>query len=856
MPAKAGPAWLVALVLAIGSLVAVGGPANAAPDPESQALARLDQDADRPLTVREAPDGTAEFVGVPARGEVDHPGVDPSMGAGAAADAAVRRYGAAVGTAQPGTTVERTSVQSTLAGEVARYQQQVDGVPVIGGQVVVGLRTDNSLSSLQSTTTTQTEVDDAEVTEQAAVDAAVQVVRRDTGATGLRATSRGRWLFDPAALGQPDYRPAGGVWRIEVSDRGAVRHLVLVDDQDGTIALDIDENQQIDRVVCNNNNVRRSTDVACTSGFARTETSGTSAVADVNSAFDLSGIVSGFYSQVGGIDMTDLLGIDVGGIPRLASTVRWCYTGTANPCPYPNAFWNGSQMYYGAGYAGADDVVGHEMTHGVIDQFSELFYWGQSGAINESIADIMGEIVDQRSDTPGEPPDVWDLGEEIPGGAIRNLADPPDFDQPDRMTSELYSVDGVLDNGGVHINSGVGNHTAYLISQGGTFNGVTVDGIDGADPTLAKSAALYFDVLVSLSTGADYADLADVLEQSCADLVAAGEFVASDCASVAAGVAATEMRSAPFGTPVDAPATCPAGTTQRVLVDGRGDASSLFQPGPTWAYGQLAGWGSKAHTGDSTWYSTDPDDITDSRLTLRTGVALPAGQASYLHFYQWRLFDSEFNGDYTFYDGGTVRVNGANAASMPWVNGPTDVLDDRFGNPAGGQLAFSGHTQSVIASRLDLSAFAGTTVTPSFRLAADNGVAGVGWFLDDIVIYTCDPAPALPGGTAPPPAPAPLPPPPAPQPSAITAAKPVIKGTARVGKRLTARPGAWQPAGVTLGYQWLRNGKAITKAKKSRYVLVAKDRGKRISVRVTGRKAGYVTASATSKATAKVKPRR
>ena len=56
-------------------------------------------------------------------------------------------------------------------------------------------------------------------------------------------------------------------------------------------------------------------------------------------------------------------------------------------------------MFYGQGYASADDVVGHEMTHGVIEHNSDLFYWGQSGAINESLADIMGEIVDHR--TPG-----------------------------------------------------------------------------------------------------------------------------------------------------------------------------------------------------------------------------------------------------------------------------------------------------------------------------------------------------------------------------------------------------------------------------------------------------------------------
>ena len=52
------------------------------------------------------------------------------------------------------------------------------------------------------------------------------------------------------------------------------------------------------------------------------------------------------------------------------------------------------------GYAAADDVVGHEMTHGVTERNSGLIYWGQSGAMNESISDIMGEIIDHRNVDP------------------------------------------------------------------------------------------------------------------------------------------------------------------------------------------------------------------------------------------------------------------------------------------------------------------------------------------------------------------------------------------------------------------------------------------------------------------------
>ncbi|MGN0065988.1 MAG: beta-propeller fold lactonase family protein [Nocardioides sp.] len=77
--------------------------------------------------------------------------------------------------------------------------------------------------------------------------------------------------------------------------------------------------------------------------------------------------------------------------------------------------------------------------------------------------------------------------------------------------------------------------------------------------------------------------------------------------------------------------------------------------------------------------------------------------------------------------------------------------------------------------------------------------------------------------------------------------KPVIKGTAKVGKKLTATKGTWNTA-VTVNYQWLRNGKAIKGATKATYKATKKDRTKKISVRVTASKAGWKGATATSKA--------
>lgn len=86
---------------------------------------------------------------------------------------------------------------------------------------------------------------------------------------------------------------------------------------------------------------------------------------------------------------------------------------------------------------------------------------------------------------------------------------------------------------------------------------------------------------------------------------------------------------------------------------------------------------------------------------------------------------------------------------------------------------------------------------------------------------------------------------------ALKAAAPKITGSAKVGASLTAKPGSWT-SGTAFSYQWLRNGKAISRATKSTYSPVAADRGTRISVKVMGKKSGYTTVSKASAQTGKV----
>jgi hypothetical protein len=81
---------------------------------------------------------------------------------------------------------------------------------------------------------------------------------------------------------------------------------------------------------------------------------------------------------------------------------------------------------------------------------------------------------------------------------------------------------------------------------------------------------------------------------------------------------------------------------------------------------------------------------------------------------------------------------------------------------------------------------------------------------------------------------------------------PTITGNAKVGQTLQVAVGKWTPAPVSLSYQWYRGGAKIANATKNSFTLTKSDQDKQISVKVTGKKAGYTSVTKASKATAKV----
>ena len=193
----------------------------------------------------------------------------------------------------------------------------------------------------------------------------------------------------------------------------------------------------------------------------------------VNEAYDGAGATYDLYHDVYVRDSVDGAGL------QLDSTVHFQNN-------YDNAFWNGQQMVYGDGdealpadqrlfnrFTISIDVIGHELTHGVTQYTANLIYSDQPGALNESISDVFGVLVKQRSLGQAVTEADWLIGkgllaERVHGEALRSMKAPGTaYDDPilgkDPQPAHMKDYQNIGgDNGGVHINSGIPNHAFYV----------------------------------------------------------------------------------------------------------------------------------------------------------------------------------------------------------------------------------------------------------------------------------------------------------------------------------------------------------------------------------------------------------
>jgi Zn-dependent metalloprotease len=399
--------------------------------------------------------------------------------------------------------------------DFVRFQQTYAGLPVFSAQVIVQLNAFGGVEYVLSDIARDIKVlDDGTVSlvpliaKEKAIAIAKGLFTTEDPNLKISTTEPLLTIFDPSVLGS-----AGSihlVWDMKVysEEKAYINEHILLDSHTGNIVRRYPLNiPELFRMIFDANN----TD-ADPGALIRFEGLGASGIADVDDAYDFLGDTYWFYRDYHGRDSIDDEGMTI------SATVRYCYPG--EPCPWQNAQWSSGddRMYFGDGMA-ADDIVGHEYTHGVTDYESELVYEDESGAINESFSDIWGEFIDLTNGAGTDTDAVrWEIGEDSWGGTCRDMREPgqppfPNLPQPDRWHGEHW-YNGSDQALYVHINSGVGNKLCYLLTDGDIFGGWTVSGMG-----ISRVADLYYEVQTQLlSSGADYRDLYDALIQAAVNL--------------------------------------------------------------------------------------------------------------------------------------------------------------------------------------------------------------------------------------------------------------------------------------------------------------------------------------------------
>jgi len=381
----------------------------------------------------------------------------------------------------------------------------------------------------------------------------------------------------------------------------------------------------------------------------------------------------------------------------------------------------------------------------------------------------------------------WLLGEDDTafGGAIRDLWNPICYGGPGKTSDGEYYCDEA-DQGGVHTNSGVPNHAFALLVDGGAYNGQTVTGIG-----LTKTLALYWRAQSVYQTEtSNFQDHADALEAACADLIgqpiygpsttisvtaavpASDRITAADCAEIPKAMAAVEMRTPPgcdFAPLLESPAPALCGDMESV--------ESVFSE--DWESGALNGWsaGRRAvlnpdHYVMADWHVAGDlprgragqaafgqanglgtcgtgNDQSSVRYLESPDIVLPATGALP------KLAFDHTPGTEADYDGGNlkIRVNGGDWALVPpgaftFNPYPGALTGTGSTNPLAGEPAFHGSDEGDNStqwgqSQVDLTGLAqpGDTVRLRFELGIDGCGGTVGWYVDEVQLYRCFPAP-------------------------------------------------------------------------------------------------------------------
>jgi len=459
----------------------------------------------------------------------------------------------------------------------------------------------------------------------------------------------------------------------------------------------------------------------------------------------------------------------------------------------PSAMWNGFVVNV-CDQVGTDDLMAHEWGHAYTEFTNNLLYAWQTGALNESYSDIWGETIDLLSpDGNDNVPRTgcsssqlrWQLGEAATGfgTSVRDLWNPTCKLHPGKVTDTEYTC-----SSGVHVNSGVSNHSYALLTDGGTYNGQTITGLG-----LTKAAHIYWQVQTAyLTNTSNYMVMADALETACADLIGtdlegltissiplgpSGQIItADDCLEVVKVNNAVQFRTHPNTQPEPG---CNFGSLLGQAppnLCGTGAAQSShffdnFESGlGNWTITQIpsnpGNWTSRqwvidasppgGHSG-SVVYCNTPDPSYCNPAGDENGIvrmqspviSIPGGVTAPVKM----TFDQYISMD-PGYDGGNLkyRLNGGAWTIVPSAAFTYNayiyaaLITNGSDSPLAGQPGFSAADPGTVTgtwgqSQLNLAnigVLPGSNIEFRFELGTNSCIGWDGWYIDNVHVYTCE----------------------------------------------------------------------------------------------------------------------
>jgi len=410
-----------------------------------------------------------------------------------------------------------------------RFEQTYEDIPVFAADIVVQLNDAGGVEFVSSDIMTDPKApaDDEFlhlplITGAEAELIAVDVMARENPGLAFEADPSTLMVYQPSIVGNIGLTRL--VWHTQVTSVPvpvAIK-VVLVDAHTGEIALSY---PLVVNALYRDIYDMRGRDDFDSSSLVRSEGQPPCGIRDADLVYTYVGEIHDFYDDVHGRD-----GIDDEGMV-VKAYVRYSETGE---CPYFDAYWSHQgYMVFGEGCV-VQDIVAHELTHGVTQHESQLIYLNESGAINESFSDMWGEWIDQRYSSVRDNDSSavkWLIGEDLlrmwqfgdGRQAMRDMKDPAQepYCDPDRKGSPYWQTlsggadpDRDNDYGGVHRNCGVNNKLCYLLTEGDYFNGHWVNGMG-----IQKVAQLYYEAQTNLLTrAADYRDLYFALRRAADNL--------------------------------------------------------------------------------------------------------------------------------------------------------------------------------------------------------------------------------------------------------------------------------------------------------------------------------------------------